>query len=307
MRRIMISCLSIAVLQTTLLGGETEVEVLQGKVRGRTPQTEMMISAGQKGLLKEGQEPIVAVNDPLVQEAIQMYRWVEEERKSGGFVGNTSIWVDALDEERAGRGAFLGEYTNDGSEATSVIPGGGLLPLLKDFIVYDFEGNLLDCEVKQNSEHKETYWIHLANPIEPGETIRTITVSSTRPGWLSEGPVWSTLSTNSDSKPHLYLSKIILPKSAILLGAYPEVLVTDKVEDRIALTFRIFTEDHITKDARFAFSFLWPDKDGTSLENIPPEMRGLQNPQQARLIQEGNKQLARIMDGQRFSDHSSPR
>ena len=91
MRCIIISCLFITILPVMLLSDETEIEVLQGKVRGRTPQTEMMISAGQKGLIKEGQEPIIAVNDPLVQQAIHMYRWIEEERKSGHSVEDATI------------------------------------------------------------------------------------------------------------------------------------------------------------------------------------------------------------------------
>src|SRR4030066_205147 len=112
MRRIIISCVCVMVLQTLLLGGETEIEVLQGKVHGRTPQTEMVISAGQKGLVREGQEPIIAVNDPLVQQAIQMYDWIEEERKSGKPVENASVLVIALDDEQVVRFAILVEYIN---------------------------------------------------------------------------------------------------------------------------------------------------------------------------------------------------
>lgn len=306
MRRVIISCLLITVLQTVLKGGETEVEVLQGKVKGRTPQTEMVISAGQKGLLREGQKPIVAVNDPLVQETIQLYRWVEEEREFGKSVENASIWVAAIDEEQALRTANLVEYTHDGSEATSVIQVGPI-STYKDLRIYDFEGNLLDYDVKPNSEHTATYSIHLPNRIEPGEKIRYITVSPSlkRMFWLSEGPVWSSVMGNSGGpKGKLFLYRIILPKSAILLRTYPEVLLTNKVEDRIALTFRKSIED--SRDSRLAISFLWPDKDGTSLEDVPPEMRGLQDPQQARIVQEGRKQMARIMDGQRFKDDSTP-
>ena len=306
MRRIIISCLFVTALSTMLFGGETEIEVIQGKVRGRTPQTEMVISAGQKGLVKEGQKPIVAVNDPLVQETVQLYRWVEEERKSGRSIENASIWAAALDEEQVLRTANLVEYTHDGSEAKSVIQVGPM-STYKDLRIYDFDGNLLDYEVKPNSEHSTTYSIHLPNPIEPGEKIRYITVSPSleRIFWLSEGPVWSLVSNSSgSSKGKLFLYKIILPESAILLGTYPEVLITDKVEDRIALTFRRFIED--SRNSTLAISFLWPDKDGTSLEDIPPEMRGLEDPQQARIIQEGRKQMARIMDGQRFADESTP-
>jgi hypothetical protein len=287
-----------------LFGGETEVEVLQGKVRGRTPQTEMVISAGQKGLVRDGQNPIVAVKDPLVQEAIQMYRWIEEEKAAGNPVKNATIFVAALDEEQAVRSAILVAYSNDGSEATSTIPMGPVTAL-KDLRIYDFEGNLLRYDTKTYYENSLTYLVHLPNPIEPGETIGYIAVSPSieRLYWLSKGPVWSvTAMTDFALKPMLCLGKIILPKSAILLGAYPEALLTDTVEDRIALTFRI----EEAGNTKMAFSFLWPNKDGTTLENVPPEMRGLQDPQQARIIKNARKEMSRIIDGQRFSDHSTP-
>ena len=121
MRLVIISCLLITVLQTVLMGGETEVEVLQGEVRGRTSQTEMIISAGKKVLLREGNEPIIAVNDPLVLKAIELYRWVEQERQAGHAVEDATILVAAIDDEQAVRFAILEEKINDGSEAKSVI------------------------------------------------------------------------------------------------------------------------------------------------------------------------------------------
>lgn len=307
MRRVIVSCLIITIISTPLWGDETEIEVLQGKVRGRTGQTEMMISAGQKGLVREGQEPIVAVNEPLVQQAIQMYHWIEEERHSGKSMQDATVFVGALDDDQVVRLAALVESTNDGSEPKSVIQVGPYTAV-KDLRIYDFEGHLLDYEERAHSELVATYFIHLPKPIEPGEKIRYITVSPSfkRIFWLTEGPVWSIYWNNEvRSKHKLFLYKIILPKSAILLKTYPEVLLTDEVEGRIALTFRTFSGE-TTGYSRLAFSFLWPDKDGTSLEDVPPEMRGVQDPQQADLIREANMQMARIIDGQRFADASTP-
>jgi hypothetical protein len=178
----------------------------------------------------------------------------------------------------------------------------------KDLKIYDFAGNLLEYEVEHRSALNATYFIHFPKPIEPGEKIRYITVSSSieRMIWLSEGPIWSLVATpGSSSKAELLLYKLILPKSAILLKTYPEVLLTDKVEDRIALTFRISTRN-VTRIARLAVSFLWPDKDGATMDDVPLEMRGLRDPKQDRIIREANKQIARIADGQRFADLSTP-
>jgi len=306
MRRIIISYLLITVLQTVLMGGETEVEVLQGKVMGRTSQTEMIISAGKKVLLREGHEPIIAVNDPLVLKAIELYRWVEQERQAGHAVEEAKIMVAAIDDEQALRTATLIERINDGSEIKSVIQLGPM-SIYEDLKIYDFEGNLLDFEVKPNSEYYATYFIYLHKPVEPGRKIRYIAVSPSIKHlfWLSQGPVWSTgVTDSSDANAKLFLYHIILPKSAILLSAFPEVLLTDEIEDRIALTFRHSIEP--SNNMCLVFSFLWPDKDGTTMDDVPPEMRGLRDPEQDRIIQEANKQMDRIIDGQRFSDLSTP-
>ena len=306
MRCIIITCLIIIILPSALQGDETEIEVLQGKVRGRTPQTEMMISAGQKGLIKEGQEPIIAVNDPLVHKAIELYRWVEQERQAGHAVEETEIMVAALDDEQVMRVASLNEKINDGSETKSVIQLGPM-SIFEDLKVYDFEGNLLDYEFKPVSEYAATHFIHLHKPVEPGQKIRYIAVSPSIKHlfWQTQGPIWSTIfNDRSDANAKLFLYHIILPKSAILLSSFPEVLLTDKIEDRIALTFRHLLEP--SSNMCLAFSFLWPDKDGTTMDDVPPEMRGLRDPEQERIIQEAHKQWDRIIDGQRFTDLSTP-
>jgi hypothetical protein len=307
MRRIIITCLLITVLQTVLIGGETEVEVLQGKVRGRTSQTEMIISAGKKVLLREGHQPIIAVNDPLVLKAIELYRWVEQERQAGHAVEDATILVAAIDDEQAVRFGILEEKINDGSEAKSVIQLGPM-STFKDVKFYDFEGNLLDFEVKPLTKHSATYSVHLHKPVELGQKIRYITVSQSLEHiyWITQGPTWSTIFANAcDSKPTLFLYHIVLPESAILLSAYPTALLTDEIENRIALTFRHFIEDPLNS-LSLGISFLWPDKDGTTMDDVTLKMRGIMDPKQARIIQEANRQLARIADGQRFSDLSTP-
>lgn len=307
MRSKICRCFFIVILSTSLWAGETEVEVLQGKVRGQTAQTGMVISAGQKGVIKEGQEPIIAVNDPLVQKAVELYRWVEEERQAGHAVDDASILVAAIDDEQVMRVASLQEKINTGSEAKVAIQLGPM-STFKDLKFYDFEGNLLGCEVKPISEFMATYFIHLPEPIEPGQKIRYITVSPSikHVVWINKGPIWSTFFDDGcDSKPKLFLYHIILPQSAILLKTHPDVLLTDQIEDRIALTFRRFIDDP-TRKIRFTLSFLWPDKDGSSLDDVPPEMRGLIDPQQGCLIRESNRHMARIIEGQRFADCSTP-
>ncbi|MFC1763989.1 hypothetical protein ACFL6U_18180 [Planctomycetota bacterium] len=306
MYRILITCLLILILPTMLWAGETEIEVLQGTVHGHTQQTEMTIAAGKKVLLREGHEPIVAVNDPLVEKAIELYRWVEQERQAGYAEAEAEIVVFAIDDEQVMRSASITERINSGSETKSVLQLGPM-SMFEDLKIYDFEGNLLDYEFKPVSEYAATYFIHLHKPVEPGQKIRYITVSPTIKHlfWQTQGPIWSTIFTNtSKANAKLFLYHTILPQSAILLSSFPDVLLTDEIEDRIALTFRqsIEPSNHMC----FALSFLWPDKDGTTMDDVPPEMRGLRDREQERIIQEANKQWDRILDGQRFVDLSTP-
>ena len=122
--------------------------------------------------------------------------------------------------------------------------------------------------------------------------------------WNSKGPIWTTGVQFNTKKPMLHLCKIVLPKSAILLGSYPNVFLTDMVEDRVALTFRDYIKD--TKRSLVLVSFLWPDKDGTDLKDVPPGMRGLRDPYDVKLAEHYQNVLAQILSGEKFHDLSTP-
>jgi hypothetical protein len=81
MRNTMCFALILSLGAIALAESKTEVVVQRGTVKTQTEQGERVVNAGQKSVLAEGQKPLVAVNDPLVQEVIQMYRWVEETRR----------------------------------------------------------------------------------------------------------------------------------------------------------------------------------------------------------------------------------
>lgn len=301
------SMLFVLLLQFVCLAAETEVQVLKGTVRAVTPTEQVDISVGQKGVLGEGQKSIVTVNDPLVQQVIEMYRWVQEEQQAGLHpIDAVHVAVQSLDEEDVWQYAALAEWTNDSSQPLNVITVGPMTTM-DNLKFYDMEGNLLTYEAHQEGTRESAYTIHFRRMIEPNQQICYVASSKNynRAHWQSKGPVWNiNFGWGAGPVHRLQYTRIILPKSAILLSAYPSFMTTDKVDDRIALTFRDYGKTTLL--AMQQVTFLWPDKDGTSLRDVPPRIRGLADPGELQLAQAYRLGLDSILAGKRITDTSTP-
>lgn len=285
---------------------KTEVVVKRGEVKTQTAQGERIVNAGQKGILSEGQKPLVAVNDPLVEQVIQMYRWAREEQLSGLHpVELIQIGVHGLDEANLWRSSGLTEWVNQTAEKLDVVTLGPMTAL-DNLRIYDLEGNELTYEAKSDAINVSRYVVHFSRPIEPNQKAGFILSSKNynRAYWASKGPVWTITFSSGQKQIFLHYTKIILPKSAILLSAFPDYITIDKVEDRIALTFRDYKQGQLP--AMQQVSFLWPDQDGSTLQDVPPELRGLADPEQIRMSQDFNAGVASILAGKRVNDASSP-
>jgi hypothetical protein len=101
---------------------------------------------------------------------------------------------------------------------------------------------------------------------------------------------------------------VILPKSAIFVDSSRPIAVTDSFNGRVALTFRNYTGPNA--DGMYHIAFLWPDKDGTTLLDIPPQYRGLKDRREDGFIEdfikEKNLDVAKIIAGEPFEDRTSP-
>jgi hypothetical protein len=306
MRNTMCFALILSLGAIALAESKTEVVVQRGTVKTQTEQGERVVNAGQKSVLAEGQKPLVAVNDPLVQEVIQMYRWVEEEKRAGlRPVETVHVAVQSLDEFNLWRYSSLNEWTNQTTEKLDVLTIGPMTTL-DNLKVYDLDGNELTYETKSDGINVNRYILHFPRPIEPNQKAGFILSSKNynRAYWASKGPVWTINFTSGQQQVFLHYTKIILPKSAILLSAFPNYVMIDKVEDRIALTFRDYKQGLVP--AMQQVSFLWPDQDGSTLQDVPPQMRGLADPDQIRLAQAYNTGVASILAGKRVNDASTP-
>jgi hypothetical protein len=294
-------------LQVVCFSAETEVQVLKGKVRAKTPDQQVDISVGQKGVLAEGQKLLVTVNDPIVQQVIEMYRWAEEEKKAGLTpIESVYIAVQSLDQEDVWQYSALMEWPNTSSKKLDVITVGPMTTM-DNLQIYDTQGRVLTYETKEEGSRTSRYTIHFPDSIEPNQKISYIVTSKNynRVYWQSKGPVWTiNFGTGIPSVNRLQYIKIILPKSAILLSAFPTYIVTDKVDDRIALTFRDYGKS-LTGSMQQA-TFLWPDKDGTTLQDVPARVRGIVDPNEIQMAQAFRRGVTSILAGQRIMDTSSP-
>jgi hypothetical protein len=59
-------------------------------------------------------------------------------------------------------------------------------------------------------------------------------------------------------------------------------------------------------DNSFHIAFLWPDKDHTTLADLPPQYRGLRDLSEEEVIQEGRRRTAEILTGGTYKGRGTP-
>ena len=266
--------------QTIVLAQKTEVSVQKGKVIAETATQSVTVGAGRKAVLTANEKPTVTVDNPFVSDIMQLYKLIEAEKEHGDLkIDSTFIMVGKADKEGI-LGALFFEFPNFGSEATNVMTLGPS-SIIEDLKVYDLNGNLCQVDVKLVNENTAYYSIHLSEPVQPGEHFKLIGVADldkmpTFPGgppaaW-QEGPLWYFRTSNGVPNCLNYY-RFVLPESAILVDANREIVATDTIDGRLAVTMRNYTGKHA--DGMCKISFLWPDEDGTTLADIPDEYHGI--------------------------------
>ena len=294
----------LLVLQTITIAQKTEVSVRKGKVVAETPTTSVNIEAGRKAILSPDKNPTVTVNDPLVDDVKEIYKWVEAEKQAQRErIDASGIQIYRIDDEQSIKCAWLSEWTNSGAEPIEDIQCGPTL-ILKQPKYYDMEGNVIPFDLEKLDPHSGIYTLHLSKAIRPGEQIKYIGVSEIDDAIFSkEGPLW-VLRLNYGSSPNnLCYYRIILPESAIFVDSSRPVTMIDSVDGRVAVTIRIYTGpggDGVT------IAYLWPDKDGTNIADIPPRYRGLQDQTEQEIVQTGQLEIAKILSGGTYEKQNTP-
>ncbi len=297
--------------QAIVLGQKTEVSVQKGKVIAETATQSVAIGAGRKAILTANEKTTVTVDNPLVSDALQLYKLIEAEKEHSDLkIDSVFILVGKADKEEI-IGALYFEVPNFGSEATNVLTI-SQMSIIEDFKVYDLNGNLCRLDVKLLNESSASYSIHLSEQVQPGEHFKLIGVADLddiplipggTPAYEKDGLLWHFRTVNGSSNCLNYF-RFILPESAILVDSNREVLATDTVDGRLAVTIRNYTGKYA--DGWCMISLLWPDEDGTTLADIPDKYHGLRNSQDEQSAETFKQGMNKIRAGIKFEDQSTP-
>ncbi|MFC1634488.1 hypothetical protein ACFL5Z_06560 [Planctomycetota bacterium] len=310
-RSIILCALVVLTNPTHLFAQKTEVTVRKGKVLAETQTASVNIEAGQKAVLKKDANPFVTVDSPLVHDALELYKLIEKEKQHSDLrIDSVFILVGKAARDEV-NGAIYFEVPNPMPKATNVMT----IPYsssLGDFRVYDLSGNLCKVEEKRLGEFAFAYSIHLPEEVQPGEHFKIIGVTSFddipffpggEPTYWREGPLWYFRAGNSSPNALQYY-RFILPESAILVDANREIIATDAVDGKPAVTMRNYTGPY--SDALCMIAMLYPDEDGTTLADIPDKYHSLRSQRDKEDSEIYRQEMHKIRAGFKHTDQSTP-
>ncbi|UCC97943.1 MAG: hypothetical protein JSW66_19110, partial [Phycisphaerales bacterium] len=274
--------------RTVAFAQKTEVSVNKGKVIAETPAASIDVEAGRRAILSPDRNPTVAVDNPLVDDVMEMYKWVEAEKQAQREqIDSTSIMIYKVENEHRFKIAALQERPNSKSEPSNVCQIMTTGELHEGARFYDMQGNLLSYDREQISSSRNDFFVRFRRAVEPDEKFRYIAVAEmSDSGQLwKEGPLWH-LKGGGSAAYCLNYYRVVLPASAILVDSSWPVTTTDSFDGKLAVTCRVLGGP---ADNSFHIAFLWPDKDRTTLADLPPQYRGLRDLSEEEVVLEGQR------------------
>jgi len=185
--KIIFLCALLSIAQAITFGQKTEVSVQKGKVIAQTAGGTVTVDAGRKVILTQDENPTLTVDDPMVDDLIEIYQWIKEEKEAKRErIDFTSIQINRIDSEEVLTCAGLGETPNVKSKPSDTVRI-GLSSILKEPKYYDLQGNLLEFDLDKVNERQGYYYLHFREPIKPGEKFKIISVSEFN---LSDKELW---------------------------------------------------------------------------------------------------------------------
>ncbi len=295
--------LVLLVLQVSAVAQKTEVRVRKGKVVAEMASQSVEVGAGRKAILSPGEGLRTSVDDPMVDDLMKIYQWVEEEKQAQREqIDETSIQIIRVDDETRFTLAYLLERPNTKSEPRRVCWVKGA-SILEEPRFYDLQGRLLPFDIDKITADVGNYAIRFREPVAPGEKFKYLCVSKLNGNMWKDGPLWH-LQVGWSVPNCLNYFRLILPKSAVFVDSNRQVTVADTVEGNVAITLRNYTG--LIGDGTCHIAFLWPDKDGTTMADLPPKYRGLRDEDEVDIVQAGQLGMARILAGEVYDDQSTP-
>ncbi len=287
---------------------KTEVRVLKGAVKAETGSTTVRVDAGQKVVLAQEKEPIVRIDDLLVRERLEMDKGVQAEkarRQAAGLrVDDGNVGIGSADNDGISHSASLGSLDNPAREPSRRLRIGPTSRELSSGY-YEISGKPIPVDIEKAGPDTDYHYLNLSEPVPPGGSVRVIHTATgpVSEDFWHEGKIW--YSVLGDGTPYdLAYRRIILPKSAILVDFTLAPTEITSVEGRTMLTFRKYSGQD-GSEGNYSIAFLWPDKDGTSLADLP-QYRGLTDGRNDALAEEYRQAIPKILQGQAYADQSTP-
>ncbi len=295
----------LLVVQTITSARKTEVSVRKGEVIAETQTASVNIEAGRKAILSPDKNPIVAADNPLVDDMMEIYKWIEAEKQAQrDQIDSTSVLILRVENEQLFTLAVLQERSNSKSEPSNVCQIMTAGEVHEGAMFYDLQGNLLPYDREQINASNYDFFVRFRRAVEPGEKFRYIAVAEMgESGQLwKEGPLWHLIGGGSAANCLNYY-RVVLPASAIFVDSSRPVTTTDTIDGKLAVTCRVLGGP---ADNSFHIAFLWPDKDHTTLADLPPQYRGLRDLSEEEVIQEGRRRTAEILIGGTYTGQKTP-
>ena len=289
--------------QAIVLAQKTEVRVQKGKVVAQTADATVAVDAGRKAVITPGSGIVTAVDDPMVDDLIQIYGWVQQEKQAQRErIDSASIQMVRIEGENRFTLAYLREVPNSESRPSDTCPIPGA-SILDNPAFYDLQGNRLSFDLQKTNAHSGDYFVRFPEPVEPGKDFRFICVSKLDASMFKDGSLWH-LQICWNAPNCLNYFRFVLPASAVFVDSNRDVVVADSFGGNPAVTTRNYTG--AVGDGICHVAFLWPEKDGTTLADLPPQYRGLRDEHDLDIVRAGQLQMVKILAGEPFIDQSNP-
>ena len=105
---------------------KTEVSVKKGKVIAQTGTTSVAIEAGRKAVLTPDRNPVVSVDDSMVDDVMEISKWVEAEKQAQREkIESSGIQILRIDDERLIKLNLRSKSPVDVQKIAQAFGGGG--------------------------------------------------------------------------------------------------------------------------------------------------------------------------------------
>lgn len=266
-------CLSALLICTAAVAqNRTEIVVREGLVKTMTDRGDSLVKAGQTAVMKDGQEPTISFNNKIVEKLLQLDQQIQAERAEGlDKIVYTSAQVYSVDQEDVIKVGATMTMPNPGNQASNTCRV-GTMSVLQDVSFYDFQGNPLQYTIEKVKADEGYYYLQFPKSVVPGGEFQFVLITNFQQTiedfqLLKKVDGLWILSGHNDTPYCLNYFHAILPKAAIFVKSEPAAGVIEEQDGRIGVSVRNYTGPQA--NGGFSFSFLWPEKDGTSLKGIP--------------------------------------